>query len=176
MICGIIAIVLDIIAALVNSKNPPYAKTSTEILSAKEKNQSKETIGIYDALLYKKVAAYAAISFFLKFAHYGYLFWLPYYIKNGLHYPDKTAVAILTLYDIGYFAGSFLTGYLSDLFKSRQAVLNIGTGLSLIIAVVNQYYIDSGDVQFILIPMLGLTVGGTLILLCTACATDLVII
>jgi len=95
-------------------------------------------------------------------------------MKNGLEYSDKSAVTILILYDIGYFLGSFMTGYLSDLCATRQKIMNIGTMTSIVLAIFNQWFIEYGTIQFILFPLLGLTVGGTLILLTTSCSTELV--
>ncbi len=168
--CGTAALVMSFCVLMLNTRAPPYARVSVDPSGTELERPS---VGILEALRYGKVAIYSIICFFLKFSHYGYLFWLPYYMKNGLNFSDRSAVLILMLYDLGYLVGSFLTGYLSDLLPSRQAVLNGGILLATAFAVANQYWIDSGSVQFVLFPLLGMTVGGTLVLLTTACATDL---
>lgn len=63
----------------------------------------------------------AAMYFFVKFTRYAFLFWLPLYLSEALHYSDRQAGYTSIAYEAFGFFGILAAGYASDyLFQSRR--------------------------------------------------------
>jgi MFS transporter, OPA family, sugar phosphate sensor protein UhpC len=63
----------------------------------------------------------AAMYFFVKFTRYAFLFWLPLYLSEALHYSDQQAGYTSIAYEAFGFFGILAAGYASDyLFQSRR--------------------------------------------------------
>jgi MFS transporter, OPA family, sugar phosphate sensor protein UhpC len=63
----------------------------------------------------------AAMYFFVKFTRYAFLFWLPLYLSEALHYSDEQAGYTSIAYEAFGFFGILVAGYASDyLFQSRR--------------------------------------------------------
>jgi OPA family sugar phosphate sensor protein UhpC-like MFS transporter len=63
----------------------------------------------------------AAMYFFVKFTRYAFLFWLPLYLSEALHYSDQQAGYTSIAYEAFGFFGILAAGFASDyLFKSRR--------------------------------------------------------
>ncbi|MHB8519149.1 MAG: MFS transporter [Limisphaerales bacterium] len=62
-----------------------------------------------------------AMYFFLKLTRYSFLFWLPMYMTDQLHYSVKEAGYTSAAYELVGFFGTITAGYLSDkLFQARR--------------------------------------------------------
>jgi OPA family sugar phosphate sensor protein UhpC-like MFS transporter len=63
----------------------------------------------------------AIMYFFVKFTRYAFLFWLPLYLSEALHYSDQQAGYTSIAYEAFGFFGILAAGYASDyLFQSRR--------------------------------------------------------
>ena len=63
----------------------------------------------------------AVMYFFVKFTRYAFLFWLPLYLSEALHYSDQQAGYTSIAYEAFGFFGILAAGYISDyFFKSRR--------------------------------------------------------
>lgn len=63
----------------------------------------------------------AVMYFFVKFTRYAFLFWLPLYLSEALHYSDHQAGYTSIAYEAFGFFGILAAGYASDfLFQSRR--------------------------------------------------------
>ncbi|MGH9599784.1 MAG: MFS transporter [Terracidiphilus sp.] len=63
----------------------------------------------------------SASYFFIKLTRYAFLFWLPAYMAEGLHYSVAAAGYLSSLYELVGFTGVIIAGYASDkLFQSRR--------------------------------------------------------
>ena len=58
--------------------------------------------------------AIAAMYFFLKSTRYAFLFWLPLYMYEALHYSEDEAGYTSALYELVGFSGAIFAGYVSD--------------------------------------------------------------
>ena len=112
LLCGLVVV-------LINTKEGPYSVKKSKVIENRG-----ESMGIGELFREKRVLSYAITSFFIKFSHYGYLLWLPYYLKSGLNSSDSRVVVILALYDIGFLIGSFITGLISDHVRSRYSTFS----------------------------------------------------
>lgn len=62
-----------------------------------------------------------AMYFLLKFVRYAFLYWLPLFLVESLHYTDQRAGYTSGVYELAGFAGVVLAGYASDkLMGSRR--------------------------------------------------------
>jgi sugar phosphate permease len=72
-------------------------------------------------LLDRTVWIISAMYFFLKLTRYGFLFWLPVYMTQHLHYSVREAGYTSSLYELVGFSGAIIAGYASDkLVQSRR--------------------------------------------------------
>ncbi len=79
--------------------------------------------------------AISAMYFFLKSTRYAFLFWLPLYMTEALHYPLVEAGFTSALYELVGFSGAIFAGYVSDkLAGSRR--FPVGTLMLLALALV----------------------------------------
>lgn len=63
----------------------------------------------------------AGMYFFVKFTRYAFLFWLPLYLSEALHYSDLEAGYTSVAYEAFGFFGVLAAGFISDyFFKSRR--------------------------------------------------------
>jgi len=67
--------------------------------------------------------AFCVACFFSKLAYYAFVFWLPTYLDQALHYPQQKAGTFSTFFDMGGFTGGILGGLLIDRLKMRAPVL-----------------------------------------------------
>ncbi len=61
--------------------------------------------------------------FMLKLARYVMLFWMPLYLHQHLGYSSAAAATVATLFDVGAFAGSVLSGFLADKVQRSEHVV-----------------------------------------------------
>ena len=63
----------------------------------------------------------ATIYFLLKLTRYAFLFWLPMYMIQALHYADSDAGYVSSVFELAGFLGVIIAGYASDkLFHSKR--------------------------------------------------------
>jgi len=86
-----------------------------------KKGQRKEKEAHLAVIKNSAVWIAAAMYFFVKFTRYAFLFWLPLYLSEALHYSDKQAGYTSIAYEAFGFFGVLAAGFASDyLFKSRR--------------------------------------------------------
>ena len=87
-------------------------------------SKDKKTAGKEARLaVFKNGAVWVAaiMYFFVKFTRYAFLFWLPLYLSEALHYSDSQAGYTSIAYEAIGFFGILAAGFGSDyLFKSRR--------------------------------------------------------
>lgn len=76
--------------------------------------------------------------FFLKLTRYSFLFWLPFYMTEQLHYSVRVAGETSAYYELAGFGGTLAAGYISDrLFQARRfpvgALMLFGLALACLI-------------------------------------------
>lgn len=93
----------------------PGEKNNTcQALSTSKPADKKDSKG-YILILNKSEIWLVGISyFFLKFIRYSFLFWLPAYLEQSLHYSTANAGYLSSIYELAGFAGILAAGYLSD--------------------------------------------------------------
>jgi sugar phosphate permease len=63
----------------------------------------------------------SAMYFFLKIIRYAFIFWLPVYMTESLHYSVAEAGYTSSVYELVGFSGAIIAGYVSDkLLQSRR--------------------------------------------------------
>lgn len=83
--------------------------------------QQLTSVVVASVLSDKSLWLLSASYFFIKLTRYAFLFWLPTYMAEGLHYSIASAGYLSSLYDLVGFTGVIIAGYASDkLFQSRR--------------------------------------------------------
>ena len=136
--------------------------------------ERKPAISFCEAWQIPGVFVYAVDFACVKLLNYGMLFWLPYFLVKHL----KVDVLVAASYDVGAFFGSAVTGWASDRVGSRPLVLAPMLALSIplffCLNLVNPVNLgDSVWPCYILVPLLGWTVGASANVLYSAGAADL---
>ena len=134
--------------------------------------ENKSAISFCEALQIPGVCVYAVDFAFVKLLNYGMLFWLPYFLVNHLHVDGLQRGLVAASYDVGAVFGSAVTGWASDRVGSRPLVLAPMLTLSIPLF----YCLRLGKPvwpYFILLPLLGWTVGASANVLYSAGAADL---
>lgn len=90
---------------------------STETKKGRRKEKESHLVVLKNGAVWIAAAMY----FFVKFTRYAFLFWLPLYLSEALHYSDKQAGYTSIAYEAFGFFGILAAGYISDYwFKSRR--------------------------------------------------------
>ncbi len=116
------------------------------------------------------------IYFVLKLTRYVFLFWLPLYMVEALHYSSQDSGYLSSVYELVGFFGVILAGYVSDhLFRSRRfPVVAIMLLLMAIICFVQPLIANLGMVAIgINIGLIGIMTYGPDSILCGATAMDI---
>ena len=181
------AIVIFIVAILylIFTRNKPKDVGLPSIISSKYKfgkedgvkmDSKTKKLKILGLLLRnKELWVYSSCYMILKLIRYAFLFWLPIYLQNGLHYAVDDAGYISSVYELIGFFGVILAGYASDkLFKSKRfstvAIMMIALGLACLL---HPYLAPLGKWAVILsIALIGIASYGPDSLICTAGAMD----
>lgn len=92
------------------------------VKSADKKHNGKENREAHLGVLKNQAVWIAAgMYFFVKFTRYAFLFWLPLYLSEALHYSDAQAGYTSIAYEAFGFFGILAAGYISDyFFKSKR--------------------------------------------------------
>jgi MFS transporter, OPA family, sugar phosphate sensor protein UhpC len=118
----------------------------------------------------------AAIYFFVKFTRYAFLFWLPLYLSEALHYSDINAGYSSIAFEAVGFLGIIAAGFLSDkIFGSRRfpvSVIMLG-GLALVL-LAQPYLVTQGKYAIMAcIGLVGFFIYGPDSILSGATAMDI---
>jgi sugar phosphate permease len=106
--------------------------------------------------------------------HYGFVFWLPFFIKNFLHQSGEVEAALASTYDIGGIAGSLIGGYLIDRYALRAPVVVPMIGLAVPFLLAFRFGSVIGFwFYFIIIPCTGFLIAGAHNLIAAAISADL---
>lgn len=73
-----------------------------------------EAISFLGALCIPGVVEFSLCLLFAKLVSYTFLYWLPLYISNVVHFDAKDAGDLSTLFDVGGIVGGILAGLVSD--------------------------------------------------------------
>jgi len=134
--------------------------------------EKKRAYPFWEAWLLPGVAVYSVDFAFVKLLNYGMLFWLPYFLSNHLHVSGMMRGLIAASYDVGAILGSGVTGWASDRVGSRVLVLVP----NLTLAIPLFFCLRLGESvwpYFVMVPLLGWTVGGSANVITSAAAADL---
>jgi len=84
--------------------------------------QARRATSIFCGLLRDRtIWIISAMYFFLKLTRYAFIFWLPVYMTQHLHYSVGEAGYTSSLYELVGFSGAIIAGYASDkLLQSRR--------------------------------------------------------
>ncbi|KAL8181804.1 UNVERIFIED_CONTAM: hypothetical protein K2H54_029929 [Gekko kuhli] len=84
------------------------------IESTKESTGGPESISSFGALQIPGVMEFSFCLLFVKLLIYTFLYWLPLYIMNVVHFSVKKVGDLSTLFDAGSIIGGILAGLISD--------------------------------------------------------------
>uniref|UniRef100_A0A674PFS0 Glucose-6-phosphate exchanger SLC37A2 n=1 Tax=Takifugu rubripes TaxID=31033 RepID=A0A674PFS0_TAKRU len=82
--------------------------------SAEVIEEHAEAISFVGALCIPGVVEFSLCLLFAKLVSYTFLYWLPLYISNVVHFDAKDAGDLSTLFDVGGIVGGILAGLVSD--------------------------------------------------------------
>ncbi len=77
-------------------------------------DDKKDHVSVRELLKNSALWVAAIMYFFIKFIRYTYLFWLPTYLAQALHYSTEAAGYTSSIYEFVGFTGVIFAGYLSD--------------------------------------------------------------
>jgi sugar phosphate permease len=131
-------------------------------------------ISIVHAFKLPGVAIYSVVFGCVKLLHYSYLMWLPDYVYEKLGQPEYAGSVLVSLYDVGGLVGAIVIGWVSDKLANRVFVffpILIGC-----MPVIFSFSLGNGStiwMFYLLIPFVGLILGGVSNLISSAVAADL---
>lgn len=158
--------VLSLYLSLYMMKDKPQTNTI--------KKKEKKKISLIHALMLPGVILYSIVYSCVKLIHYSYMMWLPSYVYSELISSEFAGGAMVSLYDVGGLVGAIVVGWISDKVPNRVYVffpLLIGT-----IPLIFAFSLGSSNTLwlfYILIPVVGMIIGGTNNLVSSAVAADL---
>ena len=123
------------------------------------------------------VALYAITYSCIKSTNYGFLFWLPDFIKNtNTHYGNEklSKTNIPSMFDYGTFFGGVLVGYLSDKYGKRAYIMIPSLLFSTVLMVIVRFVLeDNVFTYYLLILLIGFFFGGPYNIISAAISIDL---
>ena len=137
-------------------------------------HENIKIVSLKHALKMPGVINYSIIFACVKMVHYSFILWLPSYIYKQLNESEFEGGVLASLYDIGGLAGCVIIGWITDKISCRVYVffpLLIGS-LPLILS----FTLGSNKtiwIFYMLIPIVGLIMGGVSNLIASAVAADL---
>jgi sugar phosphate permease len=119
---SILLLIISFIYIILDRNNPSDVGLETfEKNTSTKTGKQKEKDAQIAVLKNGAIWIAAAMYFFLKFTRYAFLFWLPLYLSEALHYSDQQAGYTSIAFEAFGFFGILVAGYASDyLFKSRR--------------------------------------------------------
>ncbi|KAF1758422.1 hypothetical protein GCK72_014880 [Caenorhabditis remanei] len=142
---------------------------------AKEKIELNRppALGFFKTWLIPGVISFSLAFACLKFVNDGFFFWLPYYLHDGLNWPETFADALSTWYDVGGIIASIVAGAASDKMKSRTSLIFY----MLVASFVSLYVYSQSPASYtwnaFLLLITGFFVGGPLNMISSSVVADL---
>jgi len=119
---SILLLIISLLYIVFDRNNPTDVGLETFEKNTSTKTGKRKEKDAQNAVL-KNGAVWIAATmyFFLKFTRYAFLFWLPLYLSEALHYSDQQAGYTSIAYEAFGFFGILAAGFASDyLFKVRR--------------------------------------------------------
>ncbi|CAL2041180.1 unnamed protein product [Caenorhabditis brenneri] len=130
-------------------------------------------LGFFRTWLIPGVISFSLAFACLKFVNDGFFFWLPYYLHDGLNWPETFADTLSTWYDVGGIIASIVAGAASDRMKSRTSLIFY----MLLASFVSLYVYSQSPASYtwnaILLLNAGFFVGGPLNMISSSIVADL---
>jgi sugar phosphate permease len=122
LVPSVLLLAISLVYIVMARNTPADVKLeSFEKSTTTPKGKRKEKVAQLAVLKNGAVWIAAAMYFFVKFTRYAFLFWLPLYLSESLHYSDQQAGYTSIAYEAFGFFGILVAGYASDyLFQSRR--------------------------------------------------------
>uniref|UniRef100_A0A8D0RP12 Solute carrier family 37 member 2 n=1 Tax=Sus scrofa TaxID=9823 RepID=A0A8D0RP12_PIG len=141
---------------------------------SKEPGAQPAAISFFGALRIPGVIEFSLCLLFAKLVSYTFLYWLPLYIFNVVHFTAKEAGDLSTLFDVGGIIGGILAGLISDYTNGRATTCCV----MLILAAPMMFLYNSIGQRGISISIVMLIISGALVngpyaLITTAVSADL---
>ena len=119
------------------------------------------------------VIEYSLCVFFNKLVYQSFVNWLPNFIEENLHSTNQEAANLSVFFDIGGLIGGIAMGIFSDWMGERSSTSAIAILLGAPVMFLYKLFSRSGVFADFLLFMVGLTIGGTQVLITTAATCDL---
>ncbi len=105
---------------------PPVEAAREEVSTAVSAAAVQKAPSLLELLRLTVLWALGGSYFGLKMIRYSLLFWLPFYLKQHLHYSEAAAGYLSMPFEIGGVAGSIIVGWISDrYFRTRRLRLAV---------------------------------------------------
>ena len=120
------------------------------------------------------MAVYTGVYAFLKLITYGVMFWMPFYLSEGLELEGGEIGLLASLFDLGGVVGGMVVGHVSDRLSNRVLIVSPLVFLSMPLLLI--FLLISGDVSFLLylvVPLLGVAIISPTNLISSTVASDL---
>ena len=144
----------------------------THGMEASEDDSEHHALSLCGALRLPGVIPYSLSYMCLKLANYAMFFWLPFYLSHSVDKSAASADLISNTFDYGQIVGGFFAGFMSDKLRTRSPVvvcmLLLSSG-----AFVPFMLGPSLQTLKILVPVVGLLLGGPANLISATVSADL---
>ncbi|CAI2351152.1 unnamed protein product [Caenorhabditis sp. 36 PRJEB53466] len=138
-----------------------------------EERERPPPLGFFRAWLLPGVIAFSISYSCLKLVNDGFFFWLPFYLHNGLHWPEAFADALAIWYDVGGIIASIAAGALSDRMKSRTTLVFIMLLFSTVTLLAYCHSPESYSWNATILLIVGIFIGGPLNMIAGCITSDL---
>ncbi len=132
---------------------------------------------VFAALRYRDVQVISTSYFLLKTTRYSLLYWLPFYLVQGLGYTKELAGYSASVFELAGALGPLLAGYCSDrFFRSRRHPVGVVMLVLLAVAFFAHPYLSQQGRNGVLlsISLMGIFIYGTDLLIGGAAAMEAV--
>ncbi|EPY88767.1 hypothetical protein CB1_000154012 [Camelus ferus] len=158
--------------------NRPHANKESSLESAgsgsKEPSAGPAAISFFGALRIPGVIEFSLCLLFAKLVSYTFLYWLPLYIFNVVHFSAKEAGDLSTLFDVGGIIGGILAGLVSDYTNGRATTCCVMLILAAPMMFLYNYVGQNGiSISIVMLIICGALVNGPYALITTAVSADL---
>ncbi|XP_007463702.1 PREDICTED: sugar phosphate exchanger 2 [Lipotes vexillifer] len=158
--------------------NGPHSNRENGLESAvtlsKEPSAQPAAISFFGALWIPGVVEFSLCLLFAKLVSYTFLYWLPLYIFNVVHFSAKESGDLSTLFDVGGIAGGILAGLISDYTNGRATTCFVMLILAAPMMFLYNYVGQSGiSISIVMLLICGALVNGPYALITTAVSADL---
>ncbi|XP_054939058.1 glucose-6-phosphate exchanger SLC37A2 isoform X3 [Physeter macrocephalus] len=158
--------------------NRPQSNRENGLESAvsfsKEPSAQPAAISFFGALWIPGVVEFSLCLLFAKLVSYTFLYWLPLYIFNVVHFSAKESGDLSTLFDVGGIVGGILAGLVSDYTNGRATTCCVMLILAAPMMFLYNYVGQSGiSISIVMLLICGALVNGPYALITTAVSADL---